>query len=68
MGVDFDRLQAIDIELEGSKVQLSDKSIDEIFKIQIPDPTDVKWIAEKTRRVPMYRARGVSSQDIEQEI
>ena len=35
VGVDFDQLKAIELELEGAKVLLSDKTIDELFKAHL---------------------------------
>jgi len=49
--VDFDKLAAADIEKSGIKVQLGQKTLEQLFKIQVPDPTDVEWIAEKNRRI-----------------
>ena len=37
---DFDKLQAIDLELQGAKIQLSDKTIEELFSTKVPDKTD----------------------------
>ena len=47
----FERLQAQDISEGGIKVQLGDKTIEKLFKIQVDDPTDVKWVEEKMRRL-----------------
>ena len=65
---DFDRLQALDIETQGAKVQLSDKTIEELFKMKIPDKTDTNWIAEKNRLVVDYVARGMTPEQIQQEL
>ena len=46
---DFDKLQAIDIETQGTIIQLSDKTIEKLFKVKIPDKTDTQWLAEKAR-------------------
>ena len=58
--VDFDKLAAADIEKSGIKVQLGQKTLEQLFKIQVPDPTDVEWIAEKKARI----ASGESEEDI----
>jgi hypothetical protein len=68
VGVDFDQLKAIELQLDGAKVQLSDKTIDELFKAKLPDPTDTTWLNEKRRLVAMYQALGMSQQDIEKTI
>mgnify|MGYP003642172284 CR=1 FL=1 len=65
---DFDRLQALDIETQGAKVQLSDKTIEELFKMKIPDKKDTTWIAEKNRLVVDYAARGMTPEQIQQEL
>ena len=49
--LDFERLQAQDIETGGIKVQLGDKTIEKLFKVQVDDPTDVAWIEQKNRRL-----------------
>ena len=49
--LNFEKLQATDIEQSGIKVQLGDKTIEKLFKVYINDPTDVKWIEEKNRRL-----------------
>lgn len=49
----FERLQAQDIETGGIKVQLGDKTIEKLFKIQVDDPTDKKWVDEKNRRMAL---------------
>ena len=47
----FERLQAQDISEGGIKVQLGDKTIEKLFKVQIDDPTDVKWVEAKNARL-----------------
>ena len=47
----FERLQAQDISEGGVKVQLGDKTIEKLFKVQIDDPTDVKWVEAKNARL-----------------
>lgn len=47
--LDFDRLQAQEIENAGVKVQLGDSTLEKLFKIQIDDPTDLSWIEEKKK-------------------
>lgn len=65
---EFDKLQAIDIETQGAKVQLSDKTIEELFKTKIGDKTDTKWLEERNRLVADYRARGMTEEEINKEI
>jgi hypothetical protein len=64
---DFDKLQAIDIETQGAKIQLSEKTIAELFKTKIGDKTDTKWLAEKARLTALYQTRGMTPQEIERE-
>jgi hypothetical protein len=66
--IDFDKLQAIDIETQGAKIQLSDKTIAEIFQTKIGDPQDLKWIEEKARLIARYQALGMNPQQIENEL
>ena len=49
--LNFERLQAQDISEGGIKVQLGDKTIEKLFKVQVDDPSDIAWIEEKTRRL-----------------
>jgi hypothetical protein len=58
--LDFERLQAQDIESAGIKVQLGDKTIEKMFKIQMADKSDVTWLAERARRL----AAGESEEQI----
>ena len=59
--LDFDRLQAQEIENAGVKVQLGDSTLEKLFKIQVDDPSDVSWIGEKKRRL----ANGETEEQIE---
>ena len=65
---DFDKLQAIDIETQGTIIQLSDKTIEKLFKVKIPDKTDTQWLAEKARLTALYTARRMTPQEIEREL
>ena len=38
---DFDGLRALDEQQQGIKVQLSDKTLNQLFSTQIPDSTDI---------------------------
>ena len=49
--VDFDKMRAVNVAQFGTKVQLSDATIDKLIKFQAPDERDVKWINEKARLV-----------------
>lgn len=64
MTVDFNKLQALDLQNFGAKVQLSDKTIKQIFNIEVPDPLDKNWLDEKNRIVTNLKAKGFSDQDI----
>jgi hypothetical protein len=58
--LDFERLNATNIAQFGRKVQLSDETLDKLLGIDIPDPQDKKWLAEKSRR----KALGESEEDL----
>lgn len=66
--VDFDKLQAIDIETQGAKIQLGDKTFSQLFSIKIPDPQDTKWLAEKLRLTNQYRLAGYTPLQIKREL
>jgi DNA segregation ATPase FtsK/SpoIIIE-like protein len=68
MALDFDKIQAIDIENFGSKIQLSEKTIEELFHTRIPDNQDTQWLREKARLIVVYQARGLTPQQIELEL
>jgi hypothetical protein len=49
----FDELIEADIKQNGARVQLSDATLSKMFKIQVPDKTDIVWQAEYNRRLAM---------------
>lgn len=65
---DFDKLQALDIETQGVKIQLSEKTIEELFKTKVADKTDTKWLEEKNRLTVLYRSRNMTPEQIEREL
>lgn len=44
--VDFDALQVLNLNEEGQKVTLSDKSLKDLLEIKVPDPKDDTYVAE----------------------
>ena len=48
--VPFEKLQLQTLASEGVKVALGDKTIEKIINIQVDDPSDAEWIAERARR------------------
>ena len=66
--ISFDKLQTLDIEQAGQKVQLSDTSLKKMFDVELPDDQDTKWLAEKERLTQQYRANGMSQRDIDREL
>jgi len=67
LGVDFDTLQSINIG-DAVKVELGQKSIQELIAVKIPDPQDIQWLAEKARLEAIYKAQGMSDKDIKREL
>lgn len=65
---DFDKLQAMDLDSQGSKVELSDKTITELFSVAVPDATDLTWIAERDRLVARFTAAGLTGAQIAREL
>lgn len=41
-----DEIQALDEKMHGKKIQLSEKTIRDMFEVQVPDPNDTKWRKE----------------------
>ena len=60
MAVDFDKLNAQSLAADGIKVQLGDKTIEQLFKTYIKDKTDVEWTTEYARR----KAAGETAQQL----
>jgi hypothetical protein len=48
--VDFEQLQQQDISDNGVKINLGDKALESLFKVQLNDPDDTSWILEFNRR------------------
>ena len=48
--LDFDIARAMDVEQSGVLVQLSDKTLQKLFNIEVDDMGDVQWITEYNRR------------------
>jgi hypothetical protein len=66
--LDFARLQAMDIEQYGAKVQLSSKNISQLTEVKIPDPLDSKWLEEKARLTVIYTTAGMTKEQIAEEM
>ena len=59
-GSNFELMQAIDEKKSGIKVQLSDKTLNQLLSVQVPDPDDLAWITEYKRRL----SEGDSKEDL----
>ena len=66
--VDFDKLQALDIEQAGTKVQLGESTLKAMFNIEVPDNQDTKWIEEKQRLTALFRRQGMTQEQIDREL
>lgn len=42
--IDFEKQQLLDTQMQGIKVRLGDKTIKDLFSVQVPDDTDVDWL------------------------
>ena len=65
--VDFDKLQALDIEQAGQKVQLGESTLKQLFEVAVPDNQDTSWINEKARLTALYRRNGMTEEQIARE-
>ena len=65
---DFEKKRLLDIQLFGQKVQLSEKTLGSMYNIKVPDNTDADWLAEKARLEGVYRARGMTPEQIQEMI
>lgn len=63
----FNRLSIIDSENAGV-VELGEKTLAKLFEVKVPDPTDVTWLAEKSRLLAKYMAAGMTKLEAEREI
>lgn len=66
--IDFDKLQALDIEKFGSKVQLGEKQLEKLTMVAVPDPQDIQWLKERARLVNVLRRAGMNNTQIKQEL
>ena len=66
--IDFDKLQALDIEQAGQKVQLGENTLKAMFNIEVPDNQDTKWIEEKRRLTALFRRQGMTQEQIDREL
>ena len=66
--IDFDKLQALDIQQAGQKVQLGESTLKQLFDVAVPDNTDTKWTAEKARLTLLYKRQGMTPDQIVKEL
>lgn len=68
--IDFDKIRALDIQQFGTKVRLSDETLDELFKTRIGDPRDTEWLTEKDRMVSIMKINdpSLTSDEIERRL
>ena len=66
--IDFNKLQALDIEQAGTKVQLGEKTLKAMFEIEVPDIQDTQWLSEKRRLTDLFRRQGMTQQQIDREL
>lgn len=65
--VNFDKFQTLDIDNAGT-VELGEKTLKKLLEVKIPDDTDKEWLAEKARLTTIYEAKGMSKEEIKQEL
>lgn len=63
--VDFNKLQALDIDKFGAKVQLSDETLKKLFDVKLPDPQDLEFIEEKAHLTDLLTDQGFTPEQIE---
>ena len=56
----YETLRTKDVSDDGVKINLSDATLDKLFKVEIPDILDREWLLEKERRI----TNGETEQDI----
>lgn len=66
--VGFDVLRSQDIDQFGIKVQLGNKTKEELFSYEAPDVNDISWIAERDRLTGIFRRRGDSEEAIKERL
>lgn len=65
---DDDIKRSINEQKEALTVNLSKSTLEKLFNVAIPDPTDKKWLDEKNRMVQNFKTSGMSDSDIELEL
>lgn len=66
--IDFDKLQAMEIENFGQKVQLGQQQLEQLTMVAVPDPQDTQWLTEKARLIRVLQATGMGEEQIKQEL
>lgn len=49
-----------------TKVELTEKTLNKLLKIKIPDPKDIEWLAEKKRLIAKYISEGRTKEEAEE--
>lgn len=65
---DDDINRSINEQKEALTVNLSKSTLEKLFNVAVPDPTDKKWLDEKNRMVQNFKTSGMSDADIELEL
>jgi hypothetical protein len=65
---DDDIKRSINEQKEALTVNLSKSTLEKLFSVAVPDPTDKKWLDEKLRMVQNFKTAGMSDADIELEL
>lgn len=64
----FGKLQVTELANFKNSVELGEKTLARLFDVDIPDPTDTKWLNEKNRLTALLTARGLSADEIKIEL
>lgn len=65
---DDDIKRSINEQKEALTVNLSKSTLEKLFSVAVPDPTDKKWLDEKNRMIGEFKRSGMSDSDIELEL
>jgi hypothetical protein len=64
----FDDYHIKGLEKRGSDRGLGDKTLSELFSVDVPDPSDSVWLAEKRRLITKYEGDGIMPEQIKIEL
>jgi len=66
--VGFNKITAVDTGQFPTTIELGAKTLKELFKVSVPDSTDIQWLTEEARLSAQFQAQGMTPQQIKREL